>query len=389
MTRIARIITLVIATAFTLSAGLSANAAVSTRNILDSVTVDGSAVSQTVVPVSTVAVDGRLRAVNWQEGDGHSLSLSKYRVDVKVKGSTTLTMSVDEKNYVSKVSYWFSDMDYYSVYYTIEDETIADVSFNGITGTGTFTVKGLKIGTTCVTVTVEHTNPYRYTCCEDKFWVTVSESGDPLSGTATTPTDPIETRLRSMVWPFTMAKISGEQVFNFDYIRQTGQYTKSNLSYNDSANAFYLSKGYRVVLFKDNNFRGTTAIYEAKNEGLFSRDLGVLSGQVSSLIVQKISDTPTVPVVYEDDGLRGKSQSLMDGGVYPKRNLTFGNDKISSILIPNGWKVTLWDDDGFKDRSVTFSNTTGQVMIVGYLGDSPWNFNDKTSSMKAWRIIDY
>ena len=55
-------------------------------------------------------------------------------------------------------------------------------------------------------------------------------------------------------------------------------------------------------------------------------------------------------VVYEHNNFVGRSQAL-DAGRYDVSALTIGNDVISSVRVPVGWRVTLYEHAGFTGAS--------------------------------------
>jgi hypothetical protein len=79
----------------------------------------------------------------------------------------------------------------------------------------------------------------------------------------------------------------------------------------------------------------------------------------------------TAVVVYRDRDFRGGSQSLGPGR-YDMGQLTVGNDGISSLQVPDGWTVTLYENEHFQGRSKTFTSDAPHV------GD---DFDDSTSSL--------
>lgn len=98
--------------------------------------------------------------------------------------------------------------------------------------------------------------------------------------------------------------------------------------------------------------------------------------KTSAIIVQSIYNDPSSPVVYENQAFGGNSQTLTRSiANYRKRDLSIGNDKISSIFVPEGYKVKLWDDDKYKDRNYVIEGPA----IVPYLE----GFNDKVSSLQV------
>ena len=60
-------------------------------------------------------------------------------------------------------------------------------------------------------------------------------------------------------------------------------------------------------------------------------------------------------IVHGERGCRGMSQTL-EPGVYDTSELD-DNDFISSVSIPQGWTVTLYEDSNFAGRSKTLTET--------------------------------
>ncbi|MGX7203124.1 hypothetical protein BCR22_11890 [Enterococcus plantarum] len=141
--------------------------------------------------------------------------------------------------------------------------------------------------------------------------------------------------------------------------------------FNDSINRIDVPKGYRVIATDDHNFKDTSAWFE---HSIFDFGPLGLKNKISSLIVENIANDPKLPVVYEDHGFGGRQQTL-NVGDYRKKNLSFGNDRISAIRVPAGYTVRMWDDDKYKDRNYTYFGPTYIPFLNG--------FNDKVSSLKV------
>jgi Peptidase inhibitor family I36 len=76
-------------------------------------------------------------------------------------------------------------------------------------------------------------------------------------------------------------------------------------------------------------------------------------------------------VVYQDADYQGASQEL-SAGSYDIHDLEFGNDQLSSLKVPPGFKVTLYEHANFEGQSISFTE------------DTPWvgdDFNDITSGI--------
>lgn len=82
-------------------------------------------------------------------------------------------------------------------------------------------------------------------------------------------------------------------------------------------------------------------------------------------------------VIYRHVNFEGASQELNVGN-YDISDLAIGNDALSSLRVPPGMKVTLYNDAGFQGGSKTFTEDTAWVGL---------DFNDRASSLKVETIL--
>ncbi|WP_086314934.1 hypothetical protein A5821_002502 [Enterococcus sp. 7F3_DIV0205] len=166
---------------------------------------------------------------------------------------------------------------------------------------------------------------------------------------------------------------------------------------NDSATTVTLSSNTRVILTENQNYKGKSITieshdgkpilpplppayhykvynYQTVKDGNVGLSNYGFSKKTSSIIVEDLGSEPKVPVVYEHDTFGGRKQELSARN-YRKKDLSFGNDRISSIRVPEGYTVQLFDDDKYKDRNYIFKGPMHVPFLEG--------FNDKTSSMKV------
>lgn len=66
------------------------------------------------------------------------------------------------------------------------------------------------------------------------------------------------------------------------------------------------------------------------------------------------ANSQTVVTLHEDCNYGGKNYTLAPG-TYSMYQMRIGNDMLSSMQIPQGFKVTLYEHDDFKGKSQTFS----------------------------------
>lgn len=78
--------------------------------------------------------------------------------------------------------------------------------------------------------------------------------------------------------------------------------------------------------------------------------------------------------VYEDCGFRGAGRNLPAGDYQDMRGIQMANDSLSSLRIPEGFQVSVYQDDRFGGFSTSFN---GNIECL----DSGWN--DQISSLRV------
>lgn len=98
------------------------------------------------------------------------------------------------------------------------------------------------------------------------------------------------------------------------------------------------------------------------------------SNTVTIALALRTTATPadSKVIIFKDGDFQGASQQLGVGS-YDIKDLTFGNDQLSSLKVPSGYKVTLYEHGGFQGKSKSFTSD------AGWVGD---DFNDIASSVK-------
>lgn len=137
---------------------------------------------------------------------------------------------------------------------------------------------------------------------------------------------------------------------------------------NDTISSMTLPAGYRAIGFEHGNFEGRIGIMNGNIV-----DFGWFNDTVSSLILQR---TDTV-VLFEHSGFRGNYQALTPG-FYDIGSLNIGNDVVSSILVPPGMPVTVYQHAGAGGTAVT---RDGDIVNMGDIG-----MNDALSSIRVEKI---
>jgi hypothetical protein len=154
---------------------------------------------------------------------------------------------------------------------------------------------------------------------------------------------------------------------------------------NDGLSSIRIPSGYSVTIFKDEDFRGGSRTYYAN---VYCLD-GQWNDQASSIIISGPGNnynsyTPPANnnnnnynsardrvVVFDRCDYGGASFGFSPGR-YNQNSLGIGSDKISSIRIPSGFRVTVYQNKDFSGYSRTFYGDE-------YCLDGQWN--DQITSM--------
>lgn len=141
-----------------------------------------------------------------------------------------------------------------------------------------------------------------------------------------------------------------------------GKYDVNDLAIgNDTLSSLKVPNGWTVTLYRHHHFTGDTRVFKS-NTPFVGADF---NDQTSSIVVEDCA------YIFEHAQYKGASQALRRGK-YDTGALTIGNDKLSSLKVPSGWKVTLFRHHHFTGDKKVFTGNTP------YVGDA---FNDQTSSI--------
>ncbi len=123
---------------------------------------------------------------------------------------------------------------------------------------------------------------------------------------------------------------------------------------NDILSSFRVSGNLKVTVYKDDNFQGESLTF-TYNEGCLS---GGWNDAVSSIRVEwrdgSSGQSGGGVTLYEDCDYKGSSHSLGVGD-FNTYDLGIGNDVLSSIRVPRGFRVTLFKDGNFQGARTTLT----------------------------------
>lgn len=138
---------------------------------------------------------------------------------------------------------------------------------------------------------------------------------------------------------------------------------------NDRISSIRVPDGWAITVYKSNNFQGSSETYYNNVRCLPDQFNDAIS---SFRVFRSVRQTDPV-VIYSGCDLKGDSQNLHEGQ-FRDRDIEIGNDRISSIRIPNGWSVTVYKSNNFQGESQTYNKS---ILCL------PDRFNDAISSLRV------
>ncbi|KNY27067.1 beta/gamma crystallin-related protein [Pseudobacteroides cellulosolvens] len=154
-----------------------------------------------------------------------------------------------------------------------------------------------------------------------------------------------------------------------------GKYTLTQLNNigveNDDISSIVIPSGYTAYLYEDDNFGGTVKTLTSDVNSLASIDF---NDKLSSLEI--VSELPTV---YQDINHDGYAVTLAPGKytLAQLENLGISNDDLSSIEVPDGYTVYLYQHDNFGGEVKTLIDDEADFRNL--------SFNDEVSSILVVR----
>lgn len=139
---------------------------------------------------------------------------------------------------------------------------------------------------------------------------------------------------------------------------------------NDSLSSLRIGAGMKATLYADGGFKGSSMVCVRDTPYVGN---GV-NDRISSIVVEEL--TASNVIVYQDAQYQGWSTEFTEGAYNTDRLANVGNDTVTSVIVPDGYKVTLYEDGNFSGKSVIL------------LGDSAGldGFNDRVSSLRVEKM---
>jgi hypothetical protein len=138
------------------------------------------------------------------------------------------------------------------------------------------------------------------------------------------------------------------------------------------------------VFINNENLAGTSYILNENSSCLSA----TLNNRIGSIIIEsKTGNNDNYPpypqqtnlhvVLYEDVNYKGRSVSLLPGTYASMEQAGFTNDALSSLILPQGFRVVLYEHQNFGGKTYTVTASKSMFTLSGW--------NDKTSSIAVYR----
>jgi hypothetical protein len=142
----------------------------------------------------------------------------------------------------------------------------------------------------------------------------------------------------------------------------------------------------KAKVFINNEYLSGTSYVISENTSCLSN---TLNNRIGSLLIEEKSgyNNPQYPqygepaaekvILYSDANFKGLSSSVLPGMYSTMEQAGFLDDNLSSLFLPPGYRVVLYEFDNFRGKTYTITATKSGFSISGW--------NDKTSSIAIYR----
>lgn len=138
---------------------------------------------------------------------------------------------------------------------------------------------------------------------------------------------------------------------------------------------FIMTGGNQIVHISDNTYSGGQFYLNKDGSAGFKSQYDMrFEVETTSVSSPKIT-------VYQHGGYSGDKKELAVGNyATPSTFAPVGDNQISAVEIPSGYKVILYDNANFTGQSLELTSSNNALWVA------PYNFNDKTSSIKVIKL---
>ncbi|MBL7833758.1 MAG: DUF4476 domain-containing protein [Cyclobacteriaceae bacterium] len=143
-----------------------------------------------------------------------------------------------------------------------------------------------------------------------------------------------------------------------------------------------VQKGMQVTLYENDQYTGRSLVIteDAPMKYLLAKGYGQIAQNVSLVVASYTPANAGPAVIIYKDNFSGASKKLTEG-FYDFTDLgAVDNDQLSSVKIPKGWSVTLYEHKESKGRSLVLTADANAALLIKN------KFNDVTSSILVEKL---
>lgn len=143
-----------------------------------------------------------------------------------------------------------------------------------------------------------------------------------------------------------------------------------------------VQKGMQVTLYENDQYTGRSLVIteDATMKYLLAKGYGQVAQNVSLIVAPYAPANAGPAVTIYKDNFSGASKKLTEG-FYDFTDLgAVDNDQLSSVRIPKGWSVTLYEHKESKGRSLVLTADANAALLIKN------KFNDITSSILVEKL---
>lgn len=143
-----------------------------------------------------------------------------------------------------------------------------------------------------------------------------------------------------------------------------------------------VQKGMQVTMYENDNYTGRSLVIteDAPMKYLLAKGYGQVAQNVSLIVAPYAPANAGPAVTIYKDNFSGASKKLTEG-LYDFTDLgAVDNDQLSSVKIPKGWSVTLYEHKESKGRSLVLTADANAAFLIKN------KFNDVTSSILVEKL---
>ncbi len=156
----------------------------------------------------------------------------------------------------------------------------------------------------------------------------------------------------------------------------------SQVGFNDRVSSIYLPPSlWELEVYEDQNYKGSRLLVQSTFSDLHSREVK-MGDKISSVRNLKYPrDLLEFPIFYENKNFSGAFLKLPYSlpnnaicGFYSELSQYKFNDRISSIKIPSGWKIIVYENTHFEGKEMEITSSISDLSSMGW--------NDRISSIR-------